>query len=51
MGAVIRLSYPRTALLRIALKAWRMWRSGQCAPAFAMRGLLRGWHLASTISL
>jgi glycosyltransferase involved in cell wall biosynthesis len=50
MGAVIRLSYPRTALLRILLKAWRMWRSGQCAPAFALRGLLRGWHFAAAFA-
>jgi glycosyltransferase involved in cell wall biosynthesis len=49
VGAYIRLSYPRTALLRIVLKAWRMWRSGQCNPLFALRGLLRGWHFAASL--
>ena len=50
MGAVIRLTYGRTALPRIALKAWRMWRSGQCRPTAALCGLLRGWHYAGLIS-
>ncbi len=51
IGAFIRLNYPRTSLLRIMLKAWRLWRSGFCKPAFALRGMLSGWHFAARLNV
>jgi glycosyltransferase involved in cell wall biosynthesis len=43
-GAIIRVEYPRTSLLRVVLKVWRLWRGGQCAnPFFALKGVMQGW--------
>ncbi len=30
-GCVIALTYPRTSVLRIPIKAWRLWRNGQAS--------------------
>lgn len=47
-GAVISLLYPRTFLLRIPLKAWRMWRGGQASFFKALGHGLRGAWIAKT---
>lgn len=41
-GAVIAIMNPRTKWLRLPLKAWRVWRHGQSAPATALYYLIRG---------
>ncbi len=49
-GAIIRVEFPKTALLRIALKTWRMFRSGQCRnPFFALKGMLQGWAFGAQL--
>lgn len=42
MGAVIAIKWPWTAPLRVPLKAWRMWRSGQAPFLTALRHLTAG---------
>jgi hypothetical protein len=43
-GAIIRVEYPCTSLLRVVLKVWRLWRGGQCTnPFFALKGVMQGW--------
>jgi glycosyltransferase involved in cell wall biosynthesis len=43
-GAMIRVEYPCTSLLRVVLKVWRLWRGGQCSnPFFALKGVMQGW--------
>jgi glycosyltransferase involved in cell wall biosynthesis len=46
MGALIRYQYRYTSLPRILLKAWRLWRAGQCGFARALMGLFHGWARA-----
>lgn len=41
-GYVISLMYPHSGYLRLLLKAVRLWRSGKCGGAYALRYLLHG---------
>lgn len=43
MGAVIGMTYPATAPLRVPLKAWRMDKSGQMPLLSALRALAKGY--------
>lgn len=41
-GVVIALTYPRTALLRVPLKAWRVYRKGQATLLSALKNITIG---------
>lgn len=41
-GCVVALTFPRTAVLRIPLKAWRVWRKGQASLPRALLYLTAG---------
>lgn len=49
MGALIRLEYQISWPLRIVLKAYRLWRNGQCSFAFALKKLTKGARLANNL--
>ena len=42
-GATIRYLFPVTGVLRIVLKAWRLWRADQCGFWCGLSGLCEGW--------